>query len=383
MTQGLVKKIFFYCVRLTGVLLLSLLSMEVVLRLFFPPPQIVDISGPQKTIIGKLNKHPEQYGTLYLKTERGLRLRPNTVATVYNHRISKRNIVIRTNSLGYRNPELEPKQRKRILFLGDSITCADYVDEEETFVRIVQNLSETFSEPLETVNAGVGAIGLENYLNILQETGLNIQPDIVIIGFYLNDFIPSSSIKLLYPPRILRGSWFFNYSFYALSVFKGFLTGSQENSIPQGEFQSWYEEINQNFALLEPAYDGTDRFKDRVLKKVYNWGGTWSTGAWKRMSEALKTIKATLENAGVTMVIVAFPVRDQVYEEKLYDFPQRKLKEIAKELQVDVIDMLPTLREERKQLIAPLFYDHCHYTPYGNRVIAKEIWEFLARKSKK
>ncbi len=376
MTQGFVKKIFFYCVCLTGALLLSLLIMEVVLRLFFPPPPIVDISRPQKTITTKLNRYPE-YGTLYIKTERGLRLRPNTVATIYNHPISKRNVVIRTNSLGYRNPELEPKQRKRILFLGDSITCADYVDEKETFVRIVQSISETFPEPVETVNAGVGAIGLENYLNILQETGLNINPDIVIIGFYLNDFKPSLSIKLLQPPKILLSSWFFNYLFYALSVSKALLTESQQNSISQGEFQSWYEEINKNFASLEPAYDGTDGFKGRILKKVNNWGGTWSTGAWKRMSEVLKTIKATLESAGVTMVIAAFPVRDQVNEEKLYDFPQRKLKEVAKELQVDVIDMLPTLREERKQSGTPLFYDHCHYTPYGNSVIAKEVWEFL------
>ncbi|MCI0454948.1 MAG: GDSL-type esterase/lipase family protein [Candidatus Dadabacteria bacterium] len=356
--------------------------MEVVLRLFFPPPPIVDISRPQKTITTKLIRYPE-YGTLYIKTERGLRLRPNTVATIYNHPISKRNIVIRTNSLGYRNPELEPKERKRILFLGDSITCADYVDEEETFVRVVQSISEAFSEPLETVNAGVGAIGLENYLNILQETGLSINPDIVIIGFYLNDFKPSLSIKLLHPPQILRSSWFFNYVFYALSVVKASLTGSLQNIIPREEVQSWYEEINQNFALLEPAYDGTDRFKDHVLQKVNSWGGTWSTGAWKRMSETLRTLKATLKSAGVTMVIAAFPVRDQVYEEKLYDFPQRKLKEVAKELQVDVIDLLPTLRKERKQPVTPLFYDHCHYTPYGNSVIAKGIWEFLAKKSKK
>ena len=66
----------------------------------------------------------------------------------------------------YRNREISSKTKPRVLFLGDSITFGDYLPEEETFVRRVETLSANGARPLETVNAGIGAIGLQNALSI-------------------------------------------------------------------------------------------------------------------------------------------------------------------------------------------------------------------------
>ncbi len=54
----------------------------------------------------------------------GVRLNPNVSALIKNHTLSGRDVRIQTNSIGLRYSELAPKQisKKRILFLGDSIT---------------------------------------------------------------------------------------------------------------------------------------------------------------------------------------------------------------------------------------------------------------------
>src|SRR4030095_3070249 len=108
-------------------------------------------------------RHPEQ-ATLYVETPTGRRLRADTHLRIENHDLSKRTIDIVTNSIGYRNREIGPKTGTRILFLGDSITFADYQPEDETFVRQIEMLARQQGENWETINAGVGAVSLATEL---------------------------------------------------------------------------------------------------------------------------------------------------------------------------------------------------------------------------
>lgn len=101
---------------------IALIMLEGMLRLFAEPPQLIDIIA-LKELPGANSGFEKKKGVrLYLTTETGLRMRPNTIAIVTNHHLSKRQVVVETNSLGYRNRELGEKRGTRILFLGDSIT---------------------------------------------------------------------------------------------------------------------------------------------------------------------------------------------------------------------------------------------------------------------
>lgn len=101
------------------------------------------------------------------------------------------NIPIQINPLGLRDYEYPLKKRKgtlRILVLGDSITFGEGVWLEETFAkRLEKDLQEFPNKKIEVINAGVcGYNTLEEYL-YLRERGIKLDPDIVIIAFYLND----------------------------------------------------------------------------------------------------------------------------------------------------------------------------------------------------
>jgi lysophospholipase L1-like esterase len=79
---------------------------------------------------------------------------------------------------------------------------------------------------------------------------------------------------------------------------------------------------------------------------------------------------------------VAFPVRHQVESPHVFDYPQRRLKEISRRLEVPLLDLLPLLRAEYEssgRAGRPLFFDQCHVTPYGSELVARMIYTFLKR----
>lgn len=371
-----------------GVLCLfaALVLYEVALRLFFPPPQLVDIRKFSTPAALAPIAESKRAGTFFLEMEKGRRLQPNMRVKIAHHRTSGLDVTVETNSLGYRNRELAAKSAKRILFLGDSITLSDYLEEPDTFVRQVESLSAGRTEPLETVNAGIGGESLQTYLYVLEETGLSIEPDLVVVGLYLNDFQSSRSIKLFHPPEFLRGSWAANYLFHVFSKKYAKLTRErnqwQENLpvIPESELQEWSHRIACCFSEMEGDREDSSDFRKLVSENIMDWGGAWSEGAWDRMAKTLAEMKVSLDRAGVPMVVVLFPVSHQVETQRMFDFPQRKAAVIAQQVGVPMLDMLPLLREAKSRSPERFFYDQCHYTPHASRVIAEHILAFLVEK---
>jgi len=369
-------------------LLLALILAEAAARAWLPPPPTVTVLGNREfeTRLGRENRNPRDIklstphprSELYVWTPTGKRLRASTHVLVENHPVSRRSIEIRTNSLGYRNPEIGQKTRTRVLFLGDSITLGDYLQEGETFVRQVETLSRSTSHPLETINAGVGAVGLEDELAILMESGLATHPDIVALGFYLNDVQPSPGVEPVRVPGPLSGSRLAQYLFQTLSRLHLLLMGEEHPRISRQELERWYREVREKF----PPGPG-DPVKDPaalnalILRDIWDWGSAWSDGAWRRMRPVFTEFKRQADLHRFSLCLLAFPLREQVVADFLYDQPQRRLKELGKELGVPVLDFLPAMRVDWQRSRQELFYDGCHPTPYGSRMMAEQIAEFL------
>ena len=79
-------------------------------------------------------------------------------------------------------------------------------------------------------------------------------------------------------------------------------------------------------------------------------------------------------------MILAFPVSHQVESGPLFDYPQRRLREITQTMGVPLLDLLPLLRaayQKRKTTDPPMFFDNCHLTPYGSQIVAQAVYAFL------
>jgi hypothetical protein len=324
----------------------------------------------------ELAEHPEG-GGLYVETRTGRRLRANARAVIDNHALSGRRIEISTNAIGYRNREIGPKRGTRILFLGDSITFGDYLPEEETFVRRVESLARDRGADWETINAGVGAISLENELAILHETGLDLEPDVVVVGFYLNDFHESPGVHVTRLPDPLNRSRLLQYIASRWDTNRA-TRGRARADERDAELQRWLADFDAAWPAIRGDHRRDKRaFNGAIRRNFRDWGGAWSEHAWHRMEPLFVELKRLSEERGFELFLLAFPVDLQVSAPYLYDAPQQRLAELARELEIGMLDLLPVLRSKYELAGPDLFYDQCHHTPLASESIAHAITDFL------
>src|SRR5688572_1130655 len=97
---------------------------------------------------------------------------------------------LQTNSAGLRNSEEinDDPNVFRILAIGDSFTFGFYVHNEESFpARLQERLNELRETRFQVLNAGIPGYTIEDELSYLKDKGLNLKPDLVVLGVYTND----------------------------------------------------------------------------------------------------------------------------------------------------------------------------------------------------
>jgi hypothetical protein len=94
-----------------------------------------------------------------------------------------------------------PSGKNRVLVLGDSFGFGFGVEHEETFERRL----ETLRPDLEVVNAAVPGYGTDQELLLLEERGLALRPDLVLVLFHPNDLLNNEWPRQYgYPKPVFR-----------------------------------------------------------------------------------------------------------------------------------------------------------------------------------
>ena len=107
-------------------------------------------------------------------------------------------IPLATNSDGFRDYEYteeKPDNTIRIICLGDSFTAGDGVLLDDTFPKVLERtLNERYDDAprFEVINTAVVSYTTLEEWYAFERKGLDFEPDIVVVGFYLNDVSPSS-----------------------------------------------------------------------------------------------------------------------------------------------------------------------------------------------
>lgn len=314
----------------------------------------------------------------YENTPLGKRLKVNAQGFVRDHALTGTDIPMRTNKYGFRGPAIEDDERHRALFLGDSITLGDYLIEEHTFTYLVGQMSRTTPYPMQTINAGVGSIGIEEELNILREHGYKVKPDIVVLNLYLNDIQASPAIHLKPIPYGLRWSRMAQHAYQAMSV-KAYENNPQRSTwIPQELEESWKQQAAQKY----PPGPGDwvherAAYNQMMVDWFGDWGSSYSDGGQQRITRIAQDIIDLSSKLGAETYVVIHPTRFQV--ETVYDVnePQLAFIKYFEDAGVPVHDLLPTLRSHWQQNHRQLFYDHCHHSIEGAAITAMDIFNFI------
>ena len=289
----------------------------------------------------------------------GWELKPNYVSTAPRKAIGIWVPPMRTNSLGLRDEEFSVEKEQgafRILALGDSVTFGWGVEAEETYVEQIEDMlnARFSSRQFEVINAGVPGRDTPNELEYLQQVGLSYDPDLVTVGWVVNDVQGARAVTLLNAPipfkRLLEKS--------ALYVFL-------RNTIRRG----------LAYGITNIRYDQKAADKEQVTMLESDTPATQA--AWVENLGYLEEMARITRQKGIPLVLVIFPNSFQLEPEYSDARIQAILKEFAETNSVSVVDLLPAFKRESQSGTVPLFLPDSHPNPKGHRVAAEEIYTTL------
>ncbi len=245
---------------------------------------------------------------------------------------------IRINSLGLRGSEVGLKDpgTLRILGLGDSFTSALNVQEEQTFLAAAKAYLQQALDGrrIELINGGIPNQGTWHELRMLRRLLPPLQPDAIVLSVYLgNDLF--DNLHLLE----LGGS-------DPLDPFKSIVSLQPRPSVEEGY---------------------------RVTRELLRQIRDCSAGAGKPLLVVL--IPAEMQTHPNRFIAFA---RGEGLDPSAYDLslPGRRWTEMAVELGLPVLDLLPVFRDHASGASLWMSLDG-HLTPLGNRLTGDAIGSAL------
>jgi lysophospholipase L1-like esterase len=270
-----------------------------------------------------------------------------------------------SNSLGFRGKDPEtPKNpnKTRILLLGDSVVTGIWIADPNELLHIkIQTLLNKTQLPSEVLNFGVPGYTTAQEVAILEDRGLNLQPEIVIIAYCLNDSqidnggildaLYEDKLKTSQKPKTTPWKWANQKS--ALLYTVTHLLSKHTNSKLKNNTQTLNELQRKNILNLQKQYEG-----DKAVKK------------------ALEKFKSLSINNNFLPLIAILPDNPQNLEEKTHSKKEReKILQVSQKIGIAAIDLQAPFAEKTKG--NPPFFDRYHMKSEGHKTCAEILTPFI------
>jgi len=258
------------------------------------------------------------------------------------------------NSLGMFDKEYSIKKKEgvyRILVLGDSITANNLYP---SILEDMLNQVDFKNSRFEVLNAALPGIGVRQYLNYLEKKGINLSPDMVLIGFCINDFevwnpiVYKDKANLIeyYNPFPILSRYFMSKFLFCHSALYRFFVIRLENAL----YAKYRKEENS--------------LTDRKEEGLY----------------CLKKIKDSCGKKNSVLVGVIFPyfkplIAYDDYETGTY----HDIKEVLKNLDIDYLDLHPYFYGLDFYGLRETPDDFVHPNIEGHKIAAEQIFHYLKK----
>ncbi|MBP0026967.1 SGNH/GDSL hydrolase family protein [Roseofilum reptotaenium CS-1145] len=295
------------------------------------------------------------------------RFRGQPLAPEYNFRL---------NSQGFKDVEFQVEKAPntfRILGIGDSFAYGVVPYNYNYYTRLEEKLKQR-DDRVEIINMGIPNLSPKDYLALLVTEGLALNPDRVILSFFIgNDFDDSKrSIE----------SYSYVFSFWKFLID---LQNSYEGTVIHGnlEYQDDLPTLtDEKYLQIEIGRSDLFRVDNSELESK----------VWGAMTY-LREIKELCDRQNIELLVILIPDELQVnpnlqskvidsQEMNLQDFdfslPNQYLQEELNEAEINFIDLLPYFQgySEFEQLYKP---NDSHWNIAGNELAAELIFQYLQR----
>ena len=280
------------------------------------------------------------------------------------------------NSQGFKDKEFSNKKENvyRIIGIGDSFSFG-IVPYKYNYLTLVEYQLNVDNKNIEVLNMGIPDTGPKDYLSLLVKEGLALQPDMVLLSFFVgNDFKQSKKRKL------------YEHS-YVASLFHYIinLKPKYEGSIIHG---------NSRYCDDCPSFNSEEYLKIEFRRSfIYLVDNKIFTEKLARAMYYLKQIFSICRSQGIKLIVVIIPdelqinqdlwreVRAAYYpslEENKLDIrlPNRRLSNELDKLGITNIDLYEYFSNSLDQLYRPR---DTHWNIAGNQMAANIIHEHIRK----
>ncbi len=265
-----------------------------------------------------------------------------------------------TNSLGYRDlerAEAKPAGERRVVSLGDSFAWGVGIEFDDTYARRVERaLGRRPGERWEVVQLARPGMGTVEQAQQLAEEGLAYGPDVVVLGFVLNDSEDENAAEARRArdweeTRRERQERRAGRGVLDRSVVWRFVSGRLEATVENRRRLEGYR------SQFLPGYPG-----------------------WIACRKALARMGALCRERGVPFVVMIFPLFADPLDE---GYPFADIHALVARAATDagavVIDLLPAYRGLRSSLLVVDGRNDEHPNEIAHRIAAQELLRTLDR----
>src|SRR3989344_96578 len=280
--------------------------------------------------------------------------------------------IVKINSKGFRDREYHEEKSEntlRIAGLGDSFTFGGGVKTEDTYLKQLEKMlnSKSSSKPVEVLNMGVPGYNTYQELILLKEVGLNYKPDLVIVGFVLNDvdlldpdLLASEEIERPRQPvdEVVGDS--------KPKIFKLY-------KFIKGKSQFFYFILFRLSALVKkfdlPVTTEATYYRDAYHE--HNKG-------WQIAKKSLKEIAALGKIKNFQVLVVIFPFFANLDDSYLWSDAHLQIESFCKSQDIQVVDLLPYFKGYRPSTLWVSLIDS-HPNTKAHQIAAEAIYEEIVR----
>jgi len=242
--------------------------------------------------------------------------------------------------------------------LGDSLVWSGETRSGALYTEVLEDELATVSSPVEVVNAGVPGYTTWQELEFLERYGLDMEPDLVVLAFVLNDLFPT----YLHRPT--------KESLLAIDPAAHRLRLDPDGLAGRIVSRSYLaHEIVKRIRSLARRLAGREGFS---FERRLDFYLAWEEWPWRRVGHLLRRMASLLAAREARLAVVAFPFIDQVdaacvARDPAYVLgPQRRLGALCREAGWPFLDLAPALREGGGRR---LFVDEVHLNGRGNEIV--------------
>ena len=334
------KKIFIRSAIVIGSILFTILTLELVLRVVyrfkFSPRGIAPLPVVKTYKLSK-NRH-----LLY-------ELIPNSRARIEG-------INFEMNSWGFRDKKyrVRKQHKKRIIFIGDSLTYGWLLHLDETYHKRLEKLLNTRDYDVDVMGMGVAGYNTIQEYYLIKEKTLQFNPDMIILQICPNDFERTVSIK-----KYREGKKLVLVPYHDFSI--PYVIRKVGITKFLMKYSHLYKFINLKLFWLKRKYDQNYSPEENFLlgeEKSFRY---------------LKKIKNLLDRKDVQFSAVIFPIRkaNEVYP---YASLHEKMHNRLEEWRVPYLDLYEELNIKNKEGI---WIERLHLNAKGNEIAAHKIFDFI------